>query len=213
MICGIAMKFSTQHQSNLHELLRWRRDVRHFSTDTIDPDLLAKLEASVDLSPSVGNSRPWRIVRISDEKNRSAVIRSFEEQNRAASEIYNDKARQDYMALKLAGLKEAPVHLAFFTEPDPVEGRGLGRQTMPETLVYSTIMAIHTFWLTARSLNIGVGWVSILDPDTIKKALDVDEHWHLTAYLCVGYPKADDDTPELHRVGWQEDTPSVWLNR
>lgn len=213
MICGIAMKFSSQHQSNLLELLQWRRDVRHFSTEPIDPELLAKLEASVDLSPSVGNSRPWRIVRVSDENNRSAVISSFEEQNREASQIYEDKARQEYLALKLAGLKEAPVHLAFFTEPDPAEGRGLGRQTMPETLVYSTIMAIYTFWLTARSLNIGVGWVSIIDPDKIKKILEVNENWQLTAYLCVGYPKADDDTPELHRAGWQEDTPSVWIDR
>ncbi len=207
------MEFSSQHQECLFDLLEWRRDVRHFSSEAIDPELLAKLEASVDLSPSVGNSRPWRIVRVSEEKNRAAVIKSFEKQNQVASLEYDDEARKEYMALKLAGLIDAPVHLAFFTELDPAEGRGLGRQTMPETLVYSTVMAIYTYWLYARSLNIGVGWVSIIDPEEIKNILEVDESWQLTAYLCVGYPKMHDDTPELHRAGWQEDTRSVWIDR
>ncbi len=207
------MKFLPSHESDLRELLQWRRDVRNFSTREIEPEVLAKLEASIDLAPSVGNSRPWRIVRVSDEENRQSVIRCFEQQNLAAACDYKDETQTEYLALKLAGLKDAPVHLAFFTEPDPEEGRGLGRRTMPETLVYSTIMAIHTFWLYSRALNVGVGWVSILDPEEIKDILDVDNNWQLTAYLCVGYPKHHDDKPELHRKGWQHDQSAVWIDR
>ena len=78
------MHFSPTHQENLLQVLRWRRDVRHFRTDPIEPALLAELEAAVDLAPSVGNSRPWRIVRVNDRKNRDIVIRSFTEQNELA---------------------------------------------------------------------------------------------------------------------------------
>ncbi len=207
------MELSPDHYDKLLDVLRWRRDVRRFRTDPIEPDLLARLEASVDLAPSVGNSRPWRIVRVNTPRIRQAVIDSFKDANCQASAIYSDEERRNYLALKLSGLMEAPIHLAVFTDLAPAEGRGLGRQTMPETLFYSTVMAIHTLWLTARALNIGVGWVSIIDPAAVGKALCVPESWQLTGYLCVGYPLEFSETPELHRVGWQVDKASVWVDR
>ena len=207
------MTLSITHYRRLVDVLRWRRDVRHFRTDPIPAEVMARIEAALDCAPSVGNSRPWRIVRVASAAARQAVIRSFAEANERASRIYADQERVEYLALKLAGLREAPVHLAFFTDPDAAEGRGLGRQTMPETLEFSTVMAIHTLWLTARALNVGVGWVSILDPEAVRAALDVPAHWRLTGYLCLGYPQANDDLPELHRRGWQANTASIWLDR
>jgi 5,6-dimethylbenzimidazole synthase len=207
------MTLSITHYRRLLDVLRWRRDVRHFRTDPIPPEVMARIEAAVDAAPSVGNSRPWRIVRVKGVAAREAVIRSFTEANERASLAYEDAERTNYLGLKLAGLREAPVHLAFFTDPDPAEGRGLGRQTMPETLAYSTVMAIHTLWLAARALNVGVGWVSILEPQAVRAALDVPSHWQLTGYLCLGYPYAAEELPELHCRGWQENTPSVWLDR
>jgi 5,6-dimethylbenzimidazole synthase len=108
-----------------------------------------------------------------------------------------------YASLKLAGLDEAPCHLAVFAEPDPVQGRGLGRATMPETVAYSAVMAIHTLWLAARAAGLGMGWVSILDPDTVIRALNVPEHWNLIGYFCLGTPSAPSAIPELERLGWE----------
>lgn len=207
------MKFTSDEAQTVLEVLRWRRDCRQFRTEQIDPDVMAAIEASVDLAPSVGNSRPWRIVRVNDPEKRNAVINSFHKANEAASRAYRGDDRRDYLALKLAGLIEAPVHLAVFTDLAVSEGRGLGRQTMPETLHYSTVMAIHTLWLAARVLNIGVGWVSIIDPAAVTEALRVPESWRLTGYLCLGYPRETSDTPELHRAGWQADKASVWIDR
>ncbi len=207
------MNLSSERHAILLDILRWRRDIRHFSTRKLDPAAIEQIEASVDYAPSVGNSRPWRIVRVNDLARRGKIAASFEQQNQKASQIYEGETQNNYLSLKLAGLRDAPTHLAFFTDPTPAAGRGLGRQTMPETLVYSTIMAIHTLWLTARALNIGVGWVSILDAETVKSALETPPSWQLTAYLCIGYPEQDFDTPELQRVGWQANTPTVWLDR
>jgi 5,6-dimethylbenzimidazole synthase len=74
---------------------------------------------------------------------------------------------------------------------------------MPETAEYSVVMAVHTLWLVARAKGIGVGWVSILDPDRVKEALDVPGDWRLVAYLCVGYPAVESKVPELQREGWE----------
>ena len=207
------MKLSSEHQAAFMDLLEWRRDVRHFKTDAIAPDLLERIKGSVDFAPSVGNSRPWRMVQVTSAAGRAAIIGAFEQSNREAGARYDEETRSAYQALKLAGLREAPVVLAVFTEPDPEAGRGLGRQTMPETLAYSTVMAIHTLWLFCRCHNVGVGWVSILDPDAVTAALKVPEHWSLTAVLCLGYAAEEHDTPALHRAGWQADSKTEWLER
>ena len=69
------MDFTADHYLKLIETLRWRRDIRHFRTDPIEPGTMAAIEATVDLAPSVGNSRLWRIIRVNSSAHRQAVIR------------------------------------------------------------------------------------------------------------------------------------------
>ena len=78
-----------------------------------------------------------------------------------------------YAQLKLAGLEEAPGHLAVFADRSTAQGHGLGRHTMPEMIEYSAVTAVHTIWLAARAQGIGMGWVSILDPQAVAALLDV----------------------------------------
>lgn len=204
------MEFDTPDDATLQDVLNWRRDVRHFKTDPVDPDVLDQLRASMDAAPSVGNARPWRVMQVDSADKRQAIIANFEAANEKAATQYQGEKRQEYLALKLAGLRDAPVHLAVFTETQPDQGHGLGRQTMPEMLAYSTVIAIHTLWLSARALNIGVGWVSILDPQSACSVLGVPNTWRLTGYLCLGHPEFTDDTPLLHQKGWQENTATHW---
>ncbi len=207
------MKLTQDHRDALRDILQWRRDVRHFRTDPVDPAILTRLQAAMDLAPSVGNARPWRVLRIETPDLRHAVIANFEAANAEAAKSYSDKKRAAYQKLKLAGLHDAPIHLAVFTETDPAAGHGLGRQTMPEMLSYSTVAAIHTLWLAARAENIGMGWVSILNPTTLHATLNAPANWTLTAYLCLGHAETQDDTPLLHRTDWQENTPTLWQKR
>ncbi|KQI68212.1 cob(II)yrinic acid a,c-diamide reductase [Loktanella sp. 3ANDIMAR09] len=204
------MQLTKAHAAALQDILTWRRDVRHFRSDPIAPDRIARLRAAMDLAPSVGNARPWRVMQVDTPATRAAVIANFERANAAAARAYTDDRRRAYDALKLAGLREAPVHLAVFTADNPDEGHGLGRQTMPEMLSFSTVCAIHSLWLAARADNIGTGWVSILDPVALQATLAAPPHWQLTAYLCLGLPARSDDTPLLHRTDWQENTATPW---
>jgi 5,6-dimethylbenzimidazole synthase len=75
---------------------------------------------------------------------------------------------------------------------------------MPEMIDYSAVTAVHTIWLAARAQGIGMGWVSILDPEAVAAILDVPAHWKFIGYFCLGYPQADDSVPELERAGWEQ---------
>jgi len=184
-------------------LFRWRRDVRHFRADPVPPDLLLRLLDVASLAPSVGLSQPWRFVIVEDRARREAVRANFSVCNAEALACQDSGRAALYARLKLAGLDEAPCHLAVFAEPDPRQGHGLGRRTMPETVVYSAVMAAHTLWLTARSIGLGLGWVSILDPAVVAAVLKVPCDWTLIGYFCLGYPREEHDTPELESEGWE----------
>ena len=188
---------------DLDALFAWRRDVRRFRTDPGDEACLRTCLTAAHRAPSVGNSRPWRFVRVSDPARRRAVSDNFSGCNAAAAAGYDADRAARYRGLKLAGLREAPVHLAVFCDAATETGLGLGRASMPETLAYSVVGAVQCFWLAARARGLGVGWVSILEPQTVSAILAVPETWRLVAYLCVGHPVEEHLDPELERHGWQ----------
>jgi histidinol-phosphate aminotransferase/5,6-dimethylbenzimidazole synthase len=197
-------KWNDEFREQLDQLFRLRRDVRRFKTDQLPPGALERWISAACLAPSVGLSQPWKFVSVKDESRRAKVVHEFETQNVLAAEVYREAMSSSYRKLKLAGLKEAPEHLAVYVDPDPAQGHGLGRQTMPESVAYSVVAAIQNLWLAARSEGVGVGWVSILRPEALTEILDVPSQWRLIAYLCIGYPQeTNTDTPELESLGWE----------
>ena len=205
--------FDDRFRAGLAALFRLRRDVRRFRRDPLPAPLLRALLDTAWLAPSVGLSQPWRFVAVDDPARRAAVRDNFARCNAAALAAQQADRAGRYARLKLAGLDEAPCHLAVFVEPDPAQGYGLGRRTMPETVAYSAVMAIHTLWLAARAAGLGLGWVSILDPAAVAAALDVPESWGFVAYLCLGVPEEEGETPELERHGWERRAPATLVQR
>ena len=196
--------FDAPFRARLEDLFRWRRDVRRFRAEAVEDALIDELIGLAALAPSVGNSQPWRFVIVADAGRRDKVTADFEARNADALADYDGQQAKLYASLKLAGLKEAPVHLAVFADTETTAGRGLGRKTMPEMLEYSVVGAVTTLWLAARARGLGMGWVSILDPDKIAEILEVETSWKLIAYLCIGYPQEQHLDPELDRAGWQK---------
>jgi 5,6-dimethylbenzimidazole synthase len=200
--------FGPSFKSEFDALLTWRRDVRHFRADPLPDGKLAQLLEQACRAPSVGLSQPWRFVIVGDAARRKAIRANFEACNADALTSYSGEIAQRYARLKLAGLDEAPVHLAVFADRATPVGHELGRRTMPEMAEYSAVMAIHTLWLAARAEDIGVGWVSILDPSRVAEILDIPPAWRFIAYLCLGYPGETSDAPELERRGWEQRRPT-----
>jgi 5,6-dimethylbenzimidazole synthase len=198
------MSFDDAFRVQLRDLFVWRRDVRRFRAEPLAAGTLERLIELACLAPSVGLSQPWKFVIVDDPARRAAVLAEFMSCNANALKSYSGELAARYAKLKLAGLQEAPCHLAVFADRATETGHGLGRRTMPEMAEYSVVAAVYTMWLAARAEGIGMGWVSILDPAHVGAILEVPEAWRFIGYFCLGYPQAEDASPELERAGWEQ---------
>ncbi len=200
-----AAPFSDPERDAVYRAIASRRDVRRGFTPTPLPDdLLHRLLTAAHSAPSVGLMQPSRFILIRDLAIRSAIHAIFQDTNTTAAATYTGKHAEQYAALKLEGILEAPQNLCVVCDPHNPRGHQLGRQTMPETAAYSTVCAIQNLWLAARAEGVGVGWVSILDPARLRSVLHIPEHILPVAYLCLGYVNSFATEPELERSGWEK---------
>ena len=199
--------FDIAFRKALRDLMRWRRDVRHFRNQPVDRDLVMACLEEACKGPSVGNSQPWRFVFVDTPEARARIRANFESANAEALTCYQGDKAERYARLKLSGLDIAPVQIAVFADLESAEGAGLGARTMPETKAYSVIAAIQCLWLLLRAEGLGLGWVSILEPDRLSADLAAEPGWRFIGYLCIGWPSETHERPELEREGWQARLP------
>ena len=204
-------RFTPEFRAEMMNLLRWRRDVRFFRSDSVETAVLDRCLVTFALAPSIGLSEPWRLEGVDSPASRQAVLQNFMAANAAALQGYADDKARLYATSKLAGLYQAPVQIAVFCDDTTDNGTGLGTATKPETRAYSVVGAMTLFWLALRAEGRGLGWVSIIDPAKLTRDLALPDDWRLVGYLCVGFPQTDDDEPELQPVGWQQRARTLWM--
>jgi 5,6-dimethylbenzimidazole synthase len=195
--------FTPSEAALLQEIIRHRRDVRgnRFLDKPLEPGKVDQLLEAALHAPSVGFSQPWEFVLVTDTDIRRRIRESFETVNGVARPSFAEQG-DEYGRLKLEGILEAPLNIAVFYRPP--EGPVLGQASMPEAGLYSVVCAIQNMWLMARALNIGMGWVSILDPERVKELVGAPAGHKLVAYLCVGYTDGFFASPELELLGWEK---------
>lgn len=187
---------------DVYEAIYERRDVRQFRSDPVPDELLVRILSAAHHAGSVGFMQPWNFVIVRAQATKERIFESYAREKTRAAENYTGERRALYESLKLAGILEAPVNLAVTCDRSRRGPAVLGRNTMLDTDLYSTCCAIQNLWLAARAEGIGVGWVSIIDPEAVKGVLGIPEPIVLVAYLCVGYPVQFDGQPLLEQVGW-----------
>lgn len=201
-------RFTDEERRGVYRAIRERRDVRsQFLPKPIPDELLAGLLDAAHHAPSVGFMQPWNFIVIRDVEIRRRVQKIFECANERAAAVYQGEQRKIYDELKLAGILEAPLNLCVTCETETPRGKGLGRQTMPETALHSVVCSVQNLWLAARSEGIGVGWVSIFDPEELRTVLEIPANIVPVAYLCLGYVGEFSDQPELEIGGWERRVP------
>ncbi|MCR4267794.1 5,6-dimethylbenzimidazole synthase [Nitratireductor sp. ZSWI3] len=200
--------FSEEERLAVYRAITTRRDVRgEFLPDPVDDATLSRILAAAHSAPSVGLSQPWDFILIRNADTRRKIADIFTDANREAAGMFPPDKQPAYNALKLEGILTAPLNICVTSDPDRGGPVVLGATHMRDTDLFSTVCAIQNLWLAARAEGIGVGWVSILDPQRVKTVLGIPERIRLVGYLCVGHVKGFFETPELEQRGWRRRTP------
>lgn len=200
--------FPEEARKWIHELFALRRDVRHFDPNReVSPNALRIILEAAHLAPSVGLSQPWRFVIVRDRARRTRIRESFLACRAREADRFSATRKEQYLALTLEGILEAPINLCIAADLRPGSEATLGTTSQPETLRASVVCAVQNLWLAARAEGLGVGWVSILEPHVLRSELRLPERVEPVAYLCVGYPARPYARPMLEETGWKQGVP------
>ncbi|WP_416137400.1 5,6-dimethylbenzimidazole synthase [Halomonas sp. HK25] len=204
--------FSQPQRDGLYRAIHERRDVRaQFLPDPVPTEVLVRLLDAAHHAPSVGFMQPWDFLVIDSLAVREQVHRLFQRENAKAAEHYANGRGELYRRLKLEGILESPLNLCITCDRSRGGEHVLGRNSIVETDLFSTCLAVQNLWLAARAEGIGVGWVSILDQYELASILNLPEQVYPLAYLCLGYVSEFHDRPELARHGWRQRLPLAEL--
>jgi 5,6-dimethylbenzimidazole synthase len=204
--------FPEQQRAGLYRAIHERRDVRsQFLPDPIPADVLARLLRAAHPAPSVGFMQPWDFIVIDRPSTRQAVKALYERANAQAADRFEGERAALYRRLKLEGILDSPVNLCITCDRTRGGPHVLGRNTMLDADLFSTCLAVQNLWLAARAEGVGVGWVSIVDPDELGALLGLPVHVVPVAYLCLGYVSEFLARPELETAGWRARLPLAEL--
>jgi 5,6-dimethylbenzimidazole synthase len=197
--------FDEVERAAVYKAIMLRRDIRRqFESTPIPQDILFRILSAAHHAGSVGFMQPWDFILVEDRDTRQRILDNFRRERDRCADFYEGARRDLFLSLKLEGILESALNLCVTCDRSRGGPHVLGRSTILDTDLYSTCCAIQNLWLASRAEGIGVGWVSIVDPEQLSVILELPRHVVPVAYLCMGYVREFPDGPELQRVGWRQ---------
>jgi 5,6-dimethylbenzimidazole synthase len=192
--------FTDQDIAAIYRVVALRRDMRHFLPDALDDALFERLLGAAHLAPSVGFMQPWRFIRIRTREVREQMHALVDAERKKTAHALGER-EDEFMRLKVEGIREAPEVLVVALTHER-EQHVFGRRTLPEMDLASVACAIQNLWLVARAEGVGMGWVSLFDPEALAQLLGLPAGSRPIAVLCLGYVPEFYAQPMLEETGW-----------
>src|SRR5580698_9820503 len=192
--------FTAEEIAAVYRLMAMRRDIRHFLSDPLDDALLGRLLGAAHLAPSVGFMQPWRFIRVRDRQLRTRIHALVEAERLETARALGER-EDEFMRLKVEGILECGELLVAALAPGR-QKHVFGRRTMPEMDLASVACAIQNLWLAARAEGIGMGWVSLFDPEALRQLLRMPAGAKPVAVLCLGRVPEFYPRPMLEMDQW-----------
>ena len=199
--------FAPDELEAVYRAIFGRRDTRSYRPEPLPQGLVWKILGAAHAAPSVGFMQPWNFILIQDTTRRTALLEHFTRVSKRAAEDFQDARNLRYRALKLQGILDAPLNLLVTCDRGRDGPHVLGRSVQRDTDVYSTCLAIQNLWLAARAEGLGMGWVSLFEPQALADLLGMPAGSKPLAVLCLGPVTAFYDAPMLVQQGWVEPRP------
>jgi nicotinate-nucleotide--dimethylbenzimidazole phosphoribosyltransferase len=194
----------------LEELLKLRRDTRHFTNEAVPDAVLEKALMAGHMAPSVGLTDATRYYTIKSAELKQAIKQLFDSYNQKAAELIStEQQKSAYQALKLEGITDAPLGLVVCYDRSVLNEFTIGTIASNDTIRSSAVCAVQNIWLSLTEQGYSMGWVSILNYHQFKKILNLPDEIEPLGYFCVGKPARDyDQQPMLQQLGWKSKSAS-----
>ena len=193
-------RYSDNDIEAIYRVIEQRRDMRHFTNEPVDEALLERLLKAAHFAPSVGFMQPWRFIRITDQNIRQHIHELVEEERVATANAMGER-EDEFMKLKVEGILDCGEVLVVSLMEDR-DKHIFGRRTLPEMDLASVSCAIQNMWLAARAEGLGLGWVSIFDPEKLAYLLKIPKSGKPVAILCIGHVEEFYEKPMLEKENW-----------
>ena len=194
--------FNEEEIAAIYRVVALRRDMRHFLPDPLDEALVERLLAAAHLAPSVGFMQPWRFIRVRSPEIRQQIHALVDAERRQTANALGER-EDEFMRLKVEGIRECAEVLVVTLTHDR-ERHVFGRRTMPEMDLASVACAIQNLWLVARAESVGMGWVSMFDPEQLAQLLKLPAGSRPIAVLCLGRVPEFYKKPMLEETHWAQ---------
>ncbi|MEN2490386.1 nicotinate-nucleotide--dimethylbenzimidazole phosphoribosyltransferase [Flavobacterium sp. B11] len=192
--------------SNLDDILKSRRDTRHFTADEVPDEVIQKALQAGHWAPSVGLTDATRYYLIKSHEVKSSIKNLFLDYNKKAEELTdNPEQKELYKSLKLEAIEEAPIGLVIAYDRSVLNQFTIGTIGSNEAVKFSSVCAAQNIWLSLTEQGYGMGWVSILNYYQFKKILDLSENIEPLGYFCIGKPATNyNNQPMLQQLHWKQ---------
>ncbi|KAF2514315.1 nicotinate-nucleotide--dimethylbenzimidazole phosphoribosyltransferase [Flavobacterium foetidum] len=192
--------------SNLDDILKSRRDTRHFTTDEVPDEVIQKALQAGHWAPSVGLTDATRYFLIKSNEVKTSIKKLFLDYNKKAAELTdNEEQKELYNSLKLEAIEEAPIGLIIAYDRSVLNQFTIGTIGSNEAVKFSSVCAAQNIWLSLTEQGYGMGWVSILNYYQFKKILDLPENIEPLGYFCIGKPATNyNNQPMLQQLHWKQ---------
>ncbi|MBZ5749989.1 MULTISPECIES: 5,6-dimethylbenzimidazole synthase [Metabacillus] len=197
--------FSIEDTESIYKVIATRRDIRRFKTDPIPPDTVGRILEAAHLAPSVGFMQPWNFILIESAEVKKRLAWAADKERRALAIHYEENNRaSEFLALKIEGLKEAPLTICVTCDPSRGGSHVLGRNSIPETDMMSTACAIQNMWLASCVEGLAMGWVSFYKKSDVRDILNIPPHIDPVALISIGYTDVYPKAPILETANWEK---------
>ncbi|MBV6713930.1 5,6-dimethylbenzimidazole synthase [Paenibacillus chitinolyticus] len=196
--------FSSEEREALYKIMYTRRDVRTFRSDPISDETVIKLLEAAHHAPSVGFMQPWNFILVTSDEIKERLAWAADKERRALAIHYEGERQDQFLNLKIEGLKQAPLTVCITCDPTRGGSHVLGRNSIPETDMMSVACAIQNLWLAACAEGLAAGWVSFYKKNDIRDILAIPPHIDPLALISIGYTDHYPAQPILETANWEK---------
>jgi nitroreductase len=180
-------------------LVKTRRSIRNFKTDSIPDEDVDRIIEVARWAPSGANSQPWEFIVLKDKSIKDSIVAIVKEYSECSRKV--ELTRQEDLRFSGAsgpirepGYKDAPVFIILCGDPRTIDAYPLLTSCIRGDSHFASGLASAFLYMSLAATTIGLGsqWVSATGHPYVRcllgELLGIPEKLAIYDMMALGYP-------------------------